>query len=321
MPDNKPKEQQSQVELDEFLKRNPQYKDAFDEYYKDLHTRVKPDDPTTKEQQINERAELNYYADILSKELQKKDPKAYSELMDAYGEQKQLSYNTRRVGANEFGQKHPSFYLSPEEQKQIFDTNKADWDRYNELRQKYGADLHGDYEDPNDPESWKVGARHAVLKNPAEYYDTYINPISKDKSALFKRSAVFNPETDQAEGHTDFSSKNTSDPSKNVSDVYVRRLSKMSYEYVPDAVKKTENGNVSVTPGYHFYKHFDDGTTQEVSENVYQSLQDFNNSPGYVKIHPKYAERVNIQDLDEKNKKIAQAKLDAMQNTEDNAGQ
>jgi hypothetical protein len=320
MPDNKTKEQQSQVELDEFLKAHPEHKKAFEEYYKGLHrgAGLSKDDTTTVEQAENEKAELNYYAEILNKQLQKKDPKAYDELMNAYGEHKNLSYKTRQTGATNFGESHPSFYLTPEEQKQVFETNKADWDRYNVLRQKYGKDLLGKNEDPNDPESWKVGARHAVLKNNTSYLNKYDDPHS---STSIKREVTFNPETDKPEGTTDFSYTNKDVPAKNIPDTYVRRLSKMSYEPVTDTIKKTPEGNVSITPGPRFYKHFDDGTTQEVSENVYKSLQDFNNSPGYVKIHPMYAEKVDMQKLDEKNLKIVQARLDAMQNTEGDAGQ
>jgi hypothetical protein len=98
---------------------------------------------------------------------------------------------------------------------------------------------------------------------------------------------------------------------------YERRLSKVSYDYNNGTIKKTPEGNVAITPGPRFYKHYEDGTTQEVDENTYNSLLGFNNAPPEIKLHPSFIEKVDINKLDEKNKKIAQQNIEAMEQKND----
>lgn len=112
-------------------------------------------------------------------------PKLYSELTSKYGYNpnagfnKQVSPKTRTVGADTYAKKNSKFYLDSNEQQQLLGDK---WQRYNELRGKYGKDLNlvGSGDDPNKPETWKVGARHAVAFNPASYEYTKVpSPSNK----------------------------------------------------------------------------------------------------------------------------------------------
>jgi hypothetical protein len=323
MPETKDNQSQQSQDVEEFLKKHPEYKGYIEQYDKDLKSTFETDDEalkgTTHEQQIKEKAELNYYTTLLNKKLQNKHPQEYNELINKYGDQK-LGYKTRKTGADEFGKKNPNFYLTPDEQKQVFDENKADWDRYTELKQKYGKDLAGDKEDKNDPENWKYGARHAVVQFQSEYSDTIKNNKNNklNNRASFNRTEKWNPEIEGTEGVTEFSNKNFSDPSLNTDPVYLRKLVKVSTEHDNRTSIPTKDGNITVEPGRHFYKHYDDGTVEEVNEATYATLQGFNKADIQTQNQPAFTEKVNINDLDEKNKAIVQQRLDALQQYNNN---
>jgi hypothetical protein len=141
-------------------------------------------------QRVNDTAELYYYSNLLNKKLSEKNPEKnpelYQNLMSKYGYNanagfgKNMSAKTRTTGAEEYAKQYPDFYLSPEEQKGILGDK---FDKYSQLRGTYGKELNliGPGEDPNKPETWKVGARHAVAFNPGEYGMTALPP---DKNTL-----------------------------------------------------------------------------------------------------------------------------------------
>ena len=141
-------------------------------------------------QRVKDTAELYYYSNLLNKKLSKKNPEKnpelYQNLMSKYGYNanagfgKNMSAKTRTTGAEEYAKQYPDFYLSPEEQKGILGDK---FDKYSQLRGTYGKELNliGPGEDPNKPETWKVGARHAVAFNPGEYGMTALPP---DKNPL-----------------------------------------------------------------------------------------------------------------------------------------
>jgi hypothetical protein len=95
------------------------------------------------------------------------------------------------------------------------------------------------------------------------------------------------------------------------SGTYTRTLQKVSATPDMRTTISTDKGNISQKPGFKFYKHFDDGTTQEINENTYMALKGFENAPIDVKMDKKYQEEVDLNTLDEKNRKIAQEQIDA----------
>jgi hypothetical protein len=129
------------------------------------------------EGELKDKARLYYYSQQLNKKLREKNPDVYTNLQERYGwkgnkstwdDSSDLSNMTRVEGAESYAKQHPDFYLSPEEQRSTLDKY---WDDYNTLRGKYGKSLNllGSDEDPNKPETWKVGARHSVAFNPSRY--------------------------------------------------------------------------------------------------------------------------------------------------------
>jgi hypothetical protein len=135
--------------------------------------------------ELKDKSELYYYSNILNNKLKEKNPTLYTELISKYGYNpnqgfnKQVSPKTRTTGADSYASKNPNFYLDSNEQQKLLGDK---WQRYNELRGKYGKDLNlvGKGDDPNKPETWKVGARHAVAFNPASYEYTKVpSPTNK----------------------------------------------------------------------------------------------------------------------------------------------
>ena len=123
-----------------------------------------------KEPILKDKARLYYYTQQFNKPLRDKNPEVYDKLNSDYGynPDKPLSTKTRTVGADKYAKENPDFYLSPEEQQKVLGNN---WNDYTQLRGKYGSEynLLGEGDDATKPETWKVGARHAVAFNPVNY--------------------------------------------------------------------------------------------------------------------------------------------------------
>jgi hypothetical protein len=300
MPNNKTTKKDSQVER--FVKEHPGYQDFFENYpipeskvTSDPYYEIFIQDVQNKEQKLQEKAELYYLSDTLNKELEKKNPNVYKELTSKYGwnEDKPLSPKTRLTGAEEYSKKNPNFYLSPEEQKKTLGEN---WDKYVNLRGKYGNELNliGEGDDPTKPEQWKIGSRHAVAFNPIKYTDI-IKPKTDTQNnknvSTFERTEQYDPTSeDLFKTKTYYSSTNTGDTSKNVSKTYIKRLSKVVPSYNGKTQVSTEDGIVFKNPGWKFHKVYDDGTKEEISENDYMTMRKFNDLPSHIK--NKYVEEI-----------------------------
>jgi hypothetical protein len=316
MPDPK-KYKDPQVEG--FLKNNPQYEPFFQNYpvpenevSKNPYYQRYNENLDKKEPELKDKAELSYLSEILNKELEKKNPKVYGDLKSKYGwdESKPLAPKTRVSGADEIAKKNPDFFLTPEEQQKTLGDS---WSRYVGLRGKYGKELNitGEGDDPSKPESWKVGARHAVAFNPVSYTNI-ISPEKNDQSnkntSTFKRTETYDPNSeDKFSGHTVYNNINPDDKSQNASNKYVRRLSKVVPTFDGNTQVKTDNGVVFKEPGWTFNKVYDDGTKEQIGENEYQTLKQFNTLPAHLK--SKYVEEVDPSSLTGKNKEIADQKI------------
>lgn len=150
-----------------------------------------------KTPELQDRARLYYYTQQFNKPLRSKNPKVYDELVGKYGYNKDnpLTTKTRTEGADPYAKNNPNFYLSPEEQQKILGDN---WNDYNQLRSKYGSmyNLLGEGDDKTKPETWKVGARHAVAFNPVTL-DYSIEPTEKgQKSSSFLYNISYDPNSE-----------------------------------------------------------------------------------------------------------------------------
>ena len=165
-------------------------------------------------QELKDKAQLYYYSQNLNNKLREKNPEIYDNLQTQYGykldhPEDNLANKTRVTGAETYAKDNKDFYLTPDEQKTILG---KDWDNYNILRGKYGKTLNliGSNEDATKPDTWKVGARHAVAFNPSTY-ETVVLPMSAKvaeqkgyKSKRFKYSVTYNP---NKEGDDKFDTK------------------------------------------------------------------------------------------------------------------
>lgn len=300
MPDKK---ENKDPQVDRFVQDHPEYKPFFETFpVPQSKMRQNPYFNTyeeflkSHEQDLQDRAKLNYYADQLNKELEKKYPKEYKEITSQYGwnPDKPIFPKDRVAGADTFAKKAPTFYLSPEEQKKVL--GDEDFGSYNLLRSKYGKNLNliGDSEDPNKPETWKVGARHAVAFNPAkstlEVLPDEKNKGIRDKST-FVRTEQYDPQKGFS-GSTIYSNVDPDNPQENASNVKSRRLDKVDYSYDPDNKIKNPDGTVDFKdPGFHYYKYYDDGSKEEIDKNSYQTMKMFNTLPAYLK--SKYIEEMD----------------------------
>lgn len=144
-----------------------------DPYYQGFQESLNTNKPT-----IQDKARLYYYTQKLNKSLREKNPTLYDKLYSEYGynKEKLLTTKTRTEGADKYAKENPDFYLSPEEQKKFL--AEDEYKDYISLRGKYGAEynLLGEGDNPNDPTSWKVGARHATAFNPVKHTYTYKPP-------------------------------------------------------------------------------------------------------------------------------------------------
>ncbi len=292
-------------QVDRFTQDHPEYKPFFETfpvpqskmrqnpYFNEYEEFLK-----RNEQVLQDKAKLNYYSGQLNKELEKKYPKEYKEITSQYGwdPDKPLAPETRTKGADTFSKKNTNFYLDPEEQQKVLGEN---FGTYNMLRGHYGKDLNliGEGDDKDKPETWKVGARHAVAFNPSSStYHVDPNPENKriKDTTDFSRFEQYSPEKGFT-GYTKYSNIDPDNPQENASSIKTRRLKsidKIDYHYDPDNRVENEDGTVDFkTPGFHYYKYYDDGTREEINKNSYQTMKMFNTLPAYLK--SKYIEEVD----------------------------
>ena len=185
--------------------------------------------------ELKDRARLYYYSQQLNQQLKSKNPKVYEDLQKNYGwkggesvwdNSTNLANKTRVEGAEAYAKKHSDFYLSPDEQQKIL---KDSWDDYNKLRSKYGKqlDLIGENEDPNKPETWKVGARHSVAFNPSQYgtvVDTKNDKVAQQrgyKAKKFDYNVTYDP--------------NREGDNKYITDInrFIKKLDQNDYQIYP----------------------------------------------------------------------------------------
>ena len=159
---------------------------------------------TTKESAISDKrtndiAELNYYGNILNSKLKEKNPKEYEDLTNAWGfkENNPTSQELNVKGADQFiKDKKFNNSLSQNEVSSIL---KDKVKRYNELRGLYGKELglYGENEDKNKPETWAIGARHAVAFNPARFKyegrNSVIDPNNKLGARDIQYTKIYDP--------------------------------------------------------------------------------------------------------------------------------
>jgi hypothetical protein len=149
---------------------------------------------------IKDKAELYYYANRLNSQLKNKNPEVYNQL-STWNPDKPVSPISRIKQAEPIAKANPDFYLAPEEQKTVLG---KDFDRYAELRGKYGKELNligsGD-STVNEigkkilkPASeWTVGARHAVAFNPAAHTYEYQPGGAKTPTNKFHYEMTYDP--------------------------------------------------------------------------------------------------------------------------------
>ena len=285
---------------------------THEEFVKGLESKDEKYKDRSVKQKLNEQAELYYYTQKLNQELRKKDPENYDKLVKEYGynPEKVLGPSTRISGAeyyvNKQGGRNFSKALDVDEQKQILG---EDYDKYVDLKKTYGADLKlfGANEDPNKPETWKVGARHAVAMNPTSQESVYKNRVTGKVDWAYKRGVTYDPnkEDPYVESDTDLQSQDKK-PQQ-----YTRTLSKVVYEPSDGKTTNTEGKTVWTDPGLNYYKVYDDGSKVPIHRSEYQKWIGFNKAPDHIK--QKYGtETVNIDDLSPTEKEKAQMRMDAL---------
>lgn len=140
---------------------------------------------------LKDRAELNYYENILNSELKKKNPNIYSKV-PVWNQDKPLTSKTRVAKAQSIAKENPNFYINVEDQKKLLGDS---WNQYVKLRGQYGKDLNlvGDNEDPTKPETWNFGARNAAAFNPAGYTYLYQPESSANPTNKFEYEMQYDP--------------------------------------------------------------------------------------------------------------------------------
>jgi hypothetical protein len=299
MPDKN--NQHTDPQVDRFIQDHPEYKPFFETFpVPQSKMRQNPyfnryeEYMKNNEAVLKDKAKLNYYSEQLNKQLESKFPKEFKEITSQYGwnPDKPSTSETRVQGADSFAKKNSNFYLSPEEQQKALGD---DYSTYNALRATYGKDLNliGQNDDPKKPETWNFGARHAVAFNPVtatlDVVPEKDTQQTKDQSK-FVRTQQYDPKTGFS-GFTKYSNIDPENPQENASNIKTRRLDKVDYIHDPDNRVENEDGTVDFkTPGFHYYKYYDDGTKEEVDKNSYQTLKMFNTLPAYLK--SKYIEEM-----------------------------
>jgi len=204
-----------------------------DPYYSEFQTNLSKVEPILKD-----KAELYFLANKLNEKLKAKNPNQYQELVSKYGwnQEKPSSSRTRVKGADIYvNQGKFNSYLTPEEGSQVLGKQ---WNRYNELKEKYGKELnlYGDNEVGIPTSNLNIGARHAVAFNPVSY--EYVRVPEKDntestETRKFKYNMNYNP--------------NQKD------NPYIGNIS--DYEVIE---RKAEGGSIT---SYNGYRHEDGGLT------------------------------------------------------------
>jgi hypothetical protein len=268
-------------------------------------------------QTLNEQSELYYYIQKLNQELKKKDPENYEKLTKEYGYDPNhpLSSKTRIAGAeyyvNKSGGRDFDKSLSVGEQKKILG---EDYDQYVNLKKTYGADLKlfGTNEDPNKPETWKVGARHAVALNPVTWQSTNKNETTGKIESDYLRAVNYDPT--KADPYIN-SDTNLLEQNKKPQQ-YTRTLSKVVYE--PNTGKTTNSEGKVVWTGnqpLNYYAVYDDGSKRPIHQSEYQKWIGFNKAPADVK--QKYGtETVSLDDLSPSEREVAKTRMDSSNNNQ-----
>lgn len=245
----------------------------------------------TIQESLNEQSELYYYAQKLNQELRKKDPENFDKLVKEYGYNKDrpLSPTTRVKGANYYvsGTEGRNFNksLSVEEQKNILGD---DWDKYVELKKMYGSNLNlfGENENPDKPETWRVGARHAVAMNPITYQHTLKNRVSGNIESNYLREVRYDPTQDNPYVSKDKSLLNQLPQASvnNPVNQYTRTITKVGIEPDFSGQKKTNNGVVWTQKGNKYYKYYTDGSKESIPQTEYEKWIGFNHAPSNIKL-------------------------------------
>jgi hypothetical protein len=269
---------------------------------------------------LNDKAELNYYIDKLNKKLRQKDPENYDKLVKEYGynPNKPSTTNTRVAGAeyyvNKQGGRNFDKSLGVDEQKDILG---EDYDKYVDLKKTYGKDLKlfGANEDSNKPETWKVGARHVVATNPVYWESKLPNPITGKIDLDYGRTVTYDPT--QKDPYLNSDTNLLSQDKK--PQQYTRTVSRI-YREENKGTTTNNDGKVVWTDKQknpmNFYMEYDDGSKRQIHEGEYRKWIGVNGAPSDIKAQ--YGtETVNINDLPDKEKEIAKARLDAQTNKQD----
>lgn len=252
------------------------FKQQFDEPSSNLEGK-------TKQQELNEKAELLYYSKKLNEELRKKDPKNFDSLIKEYGynEQNPLYPQERIKGAEKYirGEEGKSFNkaLAVEEQRKLLGKS---WDRYVQLKKIYGQGLNlmGENEDPNKPETWQIGARHAVSLNPYASISSAIR--DKNTKAIlgdYARYVAYDPTQKNPYVTTDVS--NIEEQPQ-----YVRTIKRMYPQYDSSTTKVTASGNTWKDPGMAYVIEYTDGYKETTNnEDEYLNYLGYKNAPANIK--------------------------------------
>jgi hypothetical protein len=293
---------------------------THEEFVKGLESQNKKYKGKTIKQTLNEQSELYYYTQKLNEELRKKDPENYDKLVKEYGynPQKPLAPNTRISGSENYikkqGGRNFDKSLGVDEQKAILG---EDYDKYVYLKKNYGKDLKlfGANEDATKPETWKVGARHAVALNPVSWQSKKDNSVTGKTELNYSRTVNYDPtqEDPYVESDTDLQSQDKK-PQQ-----YTRTVSRI-YREENKGTTTNNDGKVVWTDKQknpmNFYMEYDDGSKRQIHEGEYRKWIGVNGAPSDIKAQ--YGtETVNINDLSGEEQKIAKARLDAQTNNQD----
>ena len=284
MPDNKDKQQKNQPLPS---KGYSIFKQRFNEP-SDIH------EGKSNQQVINENAELIYYAKKLNQELRKKDPQNYDSLIKEYGynPQNPLYPKERIKGAEKYikGEEGKNFNksLTIEEQQKILGNA---WNRYVQLKKNYGSGLNmfGENEDPNKPETWRIGARHAVAANPVAGQRTAV----KDKNVLigdYARTVTYDPTQKNPYIVSDINYSQEAPQ-------YVKRIAKVVPRFDISKVKETPSGNTWKNQETVFDVYYDDDSKETTKDkNIYLEYLGFKDAPDNLK-RVVNADTVNVNKL------------------------
>jgi hypothetical protein len=287
---------------------------THEEFVKGLESQNEKYKGKTIKQTLNEQSELYYYTQKLNEELRKKDPENYDKLVKEYGynPQKPLAPNTRISGSENYvkkqGGRNFDKSLGVDEQKAILG---EDYDKYVDLKKNYGKDLKlfGANEDATKPETWKVGARHAVAMNPVSWQSKKDNSVTGKTELNYSRTVNYDPNQEDPYVNSD---TNLLDQNK-TPQKYTRTLSKVVYEPSNGKTTNDQGKIVWTDPGLNYYKVYDDGSKVPIHRSEYQKWIGFNKAPDHIK--QQYGtETVSIDDLSGQEKEKAQMRMDALNN-------